>query len=196
MAKRKSIPQTTDEVYLSSSITVDNYRSLEAQQDREGIANFVYERFVERYIEPLERTPIKSKSGFTSMAVCCLMIEALESFRQGWGNSERQSKAAFCFFFDRNDQFRELRGHAQDFYKNVRCGILHQAETTGGWLVRRDQSVLFDPTIRVVDASIFLEALRSSLEDYCIHLRGSDWESEIWILFRKKMAAIINNCQR
>jgi len=196
MARRKPIPKKTDEVYLSNSITVANYRALEAQQDREGIANFVYERFVERYIEPLDRTPYQHRSGFTSMAVCCLMIEALESFRQGWGNSERQSKAAFCFFFDRNDRFRELRGHAQDFYKHVRCGILHQAETTGGWLVRRDQSVLFDPTTRVVDASIFLQALHSSLKDYCVDLRGSDWESEIWINFRKKMAAIIKNCQR
>jgi len=78
------------------------------------------------------------------MAVSCLMIEALECFLQGWSSSENRSKAAFCLFFDAHDQFKDLRGYGQHFYKNVRCGILHQAETTGGWRIRRDKSCLFD----------------------------------------------------
>ena len=36
----------------------------------------------------------------------------------------------FRLFFDAVDSFKAFRG--RDLYKHVRCGILHQAETTGG----------------------------------------------------------------
>ena len=41
-------------------------------------------------------------------------------------------------FFDVESAFAPFRGHVRDFYKGVRCGILHQAETTMGWRIRRD----------------------------------------------------------
>lgn len=44
------------------------------------------------------------------MAVACLMIEALESFYQGWPDTNGRSKDAFCKFADWNSEiWRELR---------------------------------------------------------------------------------------
>jgi hypothetical protein len=40
------------------------------------------------------------------MAVSGLMIDALESFRQGWPSSEGKSKAVFCLFFEASDEFK------------------------------------------------------------------------------------------
>jgi hypothetical protein len=68
------------------------------------------------------------------MAVSCLMIEALECFRQGWIDTKERGKGAQAFrlFFDTAEPLKEFRGYAPAFYTHVRCGILHQAETTGG----------------------------------------------------------------
>jgi hypothetical protein len=66
---------------LSSSVTVANYRILEADQDRKAIADFVRERFTERYVEPVQS--MGKKHGFCIMAVSCLLIEAIISFKMG-----------------------------------------------------------------------------------------------------------------
>jgi hypothetical protein len=42
------------------------------------------------------------------MAICCLMIEALESFRQGW-DTDRKGALPFCCFFSPNDNFASFR---------------------------------------------------------------------------------------
>jgi hypothetical protein len=123
------------------------------------------------------------------------MIEALESFRQGWTTSDGQSKAAFCFFFDDADAFGEFRGQGQQFYKNVRCGILHQAETTGGWRVVRI-GPLFDPGTLTVNATLFLETLEHVLDGFCNELKTSAWDSAEWKKVRKEMDAICANCRR
>ena len=129
---------------LSSSVSVAQYRSMEEKKDREGIAEFVRMRFAERYVSPISSG---RKHGFAIMAICCLMIEALESFKQGWENTRgnavyagrqmRKSELAFHLFFQTNPGFRELVGVEHDFYVGVRCGILHQAETTNGWHIWR-----------------------------------------------------------
>ncbi len=161
--------------------------------NRAGIADAMRARFTDRYIAPVKSAP---RHGFTMMAVSCLMIEALESFRQGWPTSEKQSKAAFCFFFDASDPLKDFRGHAQAFYSHVRCGILHQAETTGGWRIRRDSSPLFDPATLTVNADRFLEALEQVLGDFCDGLKTAAWEGAEWKKVRDKMNAIVRHCKK
>ena len=57
-----------------------------------------WERFTERYLRPVAGNS-ECKHGFTMMAVSCLMIESLESFRRGCPNTIRRSEAAFESFF-------------------------------------------------------------------------------------------------
>jgi len=42
-------------------------------------------RFAERYLDPILDSP--KRHGFAMMAICCLMVEALESFRNGWSKT-------------------------------------------------------------------------------------------------------------
>ena len=151
---------------------------MEQAKDRNAISSFVRERFYERYILPFDGNP--SKNGFIMMASACLMIEALESFWNGWRKSPGSAQAFHQFFF-REDRFLPFRRHTQEFYANVRCGIMHQAETTGGWHVRRDLGVLFDSQTKTIDATVFLGEMDGSLTDYCGRLRTATWESEEWI---------------
>jgi hypothetical protein len=159
-----------------------------------ALSAFIDQRFTERYVTSLQ-DDAKKKNGFCIMAVSCLMIESLESFWQGWPNTKGKGKSehAFCSFFDRNANFAPFRGHAADFYKNVRCGILHQAETCRGWRIHR-RGPLFDAVTKTINATAFHRQLRVSLASYRQALESSPWDSDIWVNFQKKMKAVCDNC--
>lgn len=129
------------------------------------------------------------------MANLCLLIETLQSFKNGWGDSDRRSKKAFKQFFHNNFHFTELNQKASLIYKNVRCGILHQGETTGGWKITRKGTNFYDNNTNTLDAVIFAERMKMSLCDYRESLKSSEWDSEIWDNFRTKMRKIIQNCR-
>lgn len=176
---------------LSSSVSISKYRQLEKEQNQSEIIMFIRERFTERYITPLKG---ETKHGFCTMAICCLMIEALESFWRGWPDSRNKGELAFCSFFSRTDtDFKEFQSHAREFYKHIRCGILHQAETTGGWHIQR-KGVLFDPATKTINATKFQDRLQKSLEAYCEALNKAAWNDDIWKNLRKKMNTICKNC--
>lgn len=182
-----------NETKLSSSTNVDKYLEMDKDKDKVGIATFIYERFHERYVKPFDNN--SNKNGFIMMASACLMIEALESFWQGWKKSPN-SPLAFCQFFDRNGRFSPLRGYHREFYTHIRCGIMHQGETTGGWHIRRDLRKLFENSTKTIDATRFLKEMEHSLSDYRDNLKTVPWDSERWKNLRKKMENICVNTRR
>lgn len=201
--KRKLPPAAKDEVRLSNCVTIAKYLEMERVQDRKNIAAFVGARFQERYLLPVmggsgaSGSGKKNKSGFAMMAISCLMIEALESFRRGLKNTRREKgKDIFEDFFNRYDEFSDLRGYGGEFYTHIRCGILHQAETTGGWLIQRDQPFLIDKDHKIINATAFIKNLEKCLDKYCDELDTQGWEDQIWKNFRDKMESIIDNCKR
>ncbi len=182
-----------EETYLSSTLTVADYRKLEENRHRAKISKFLRQRFTERYVVPAKAVKEK-KHGFAIMALSCLMIESLECFYRGWDTTpNRKGKSAFCGFFERTARFDGLHGRCGDFYRHVRCGILHQGETTGGWRIQR-RGDLFDEVTLTINASEFLMRLEAALDAYCKDLRESSWTDEIWERFREKMAAVCSNC--
>jgi hypothetical protein len=177
---------------LSKKTKISDYRKMEEEKNKTEIINFIRSRFTERYITPL-RCDKELKHGFCTMAICCLMIETLESFWQGLDNSSGRTERVFKSFFDRSNNLIAFSGYEKDFYENVRCGILHQAETKNGWLIYRKGS-LFDPETKTINATKFHNQMEKCLDEYCLTLEYKDLDDEIWKNFRKKMDAIISNC--
>ena len=178
---------------LSSTVKVSEYMSFVENQEAQKIVAFVKQRFAERYIVPM-RVEKSKKNGFTIMAISCLMIESLESFYQGWEDSNSKSQLAFCNFFDRNDNFEFIRGYSQEFFKCVRCGILHQGETTKGWHIQR-KGEIFQKQSKTIDAKLFHDEVEVALNKYCKALESEDWNSDIWKKFRNKMNTVCKNCE-
>ena len=78
--------------------SVQKYEKMRDKQNMKGIIKFVESRFRERYITPMDVCKDK-KSGFTMMAVSCLMIETLYSFYHGLSNTKGQNGGEmFCCF--------------------------------------------------------------------------------------------------
>jgi hypothetical protein len=179
-------------------VTVKTYEEEYIEKkEKNKIADFIYHRLYSRYIKPFEydenEYKTKYKNGFSMMASYCLLIETLQSFKNGWGDSNGKSQQAFKEFFKDNQNFDSLANKGEEIYKNIRCGILHQGETTGGWKIRRDGDSLVDD--KTIDAVIFGRKLKKELENYRNKLKDAEWDSEWWDNCRTKMRKIIQNCQ-
>ena len=125
------------------------------------------------------------------------MIETLQSFSSGWEDTKGKSELAFCRFLNEHDEFKALWGrNASDFYSNVRCGILHQAETRGGWkTTKKDGAPLFEPSTLTINASFFRDALAKVIEEFCLDLDQRDWKDKRWKNANKKFKTICENCK-
>src|ERR1039457_4831780 len=122
-----------EETKLSSSVTIKRYRAFKDMKDTSRIADLVLERFRERYIDPFVNN--SSKHGFSMMAIGCLMVEALHSFKKGWKRTGGDGGKAFEEFFSCSNHLGVFKGMGEEFYSNVRCGVLHQAATYDGWKI-------------------------------------------------------------
>ncbi len=80
-----------------------------------------------------------------------------------------------------------------DFYKHIRCGILHQAEITGGYRIVRDAKVELLAN-RAINANMFVKALTTCLDGYLSELKEKAFEDDIWVKAEKKILFICNNC--
>lgn len=183
-----------------NKVTIERYQELLRTQDRINIADLVYHRLHSRYLKPFLfddcRYVKEFKNGFSIMANCCLLIDTLQSFKNGWGDSNRRSEEAFKQFLSTERNFVVFKNKERAFYKNIRCGILHQGETTGGWRVNRIERNLFDSTNLTINSVKFAKELDNSLKLYSAELKIASWDSELWDNFRTKMRKIVSNCER
>lgn len=186
---------------LAKGWTIQNYHQwkglqlAQRSQQRDGIADRIEQRLLERYILPLESVPKESKNGFTMMAVCSLLIETYMCFRRGRDDSRNCGGELFEIFFLTEPQFTEMRNHGRAFYANVRCGLLHQAETKAGWKILRT-GVLFrdEAGHKTINATRFLNRMRMTLRAYANELKNSDLNSELWRNAIRKLDHIVDNC--
>ena len=191
MKSRKTSYKT---VRLSSYFTVGRVEKLIADKDRKTLATFMRQRLRERYIDPVRTS--RKKNGFALMATACLLVETLECFYKGWASTEKKgrSKKAFKDFFERDTRFFEFKGLGEKFYKEIRCGILHQGETKKGWKIRRN-GPLFDKRTRTVNSVKFLNRLNGSIGDYARTLEAPHIEQKLWNGFKTKMKRTIAQCK-
>lgn len=166
-----------------------------AQSGKDNIAEFFRQRLRERYIDPVQRPSLYEENGFSIMALSCLLIEIFETYRQGWISSGGKSEAAFCYFFDRNSRFHDFRGYGSQFYKHVRCGILHQGETTGGWTIHLIGPMLDNENLRI-NADTFQKTLSQVVDDYQHELKKEPLTANVWRRVKVKLNATIKNCER
>lgn len=102
--------------------------------------------------------------GFAVVNLQCSLIETIESFINGWTSefqergivwknksstilnsdigmtkdSEKNMKnrGVFYSFFKNRKNFKDLDIDGEDFYKSIRCGLLHETQTKNGWKIK------------------------------------------------------------
>ncbi len=188
---------------LAKGFTLSVVYDLIKQDDRQKASKFVHTRFYHRYLMPSKKVDPSYNSGFAQMAACCLMIEAMESFRHGWKTTyklkdehgkEVYGGKIFGDFFKHYSEFADFADLGFEFYDSIRCGILHQAETKNGWRIERDKKYpLLDKSNRIIHSTEFRYGMEICLRKYCKELVDDD---SVWNLFKTKMGYIIENCHK
>ena len=178
-------------------VTAGHLKLLLSRHDEEAkkqIIAFIYHRLHHRYIVPLFKVPKKFRSGFLMMASACLMIETMQAFYTGKKETKGKSRNSFKAFFERNGElFPGLAAHEEAFFYDIRCGILHQAESRRGYRILRS-GPLFDARAKTINAEAFLKALKRALAGYIVRLRGSK-EPAFWENAVNKVGFICDNCR-
>jgi len=149
--------------------------------------DFFQARLETRYFKPIrdiKNNDAYNGEGFAIVTILCSLIEFLETTWNGEvyryhkdkkqlrQHEYRESKQKFLSFLVTKPPFNKVfksENLAFDFYKNVRCGLLHEASTKGDWTIRADNETEFYELRdgeKVIDREIFEERIREYLEFY------------------------------
>ena len=169
-----------EQIEFRKGTTIGKIKEMIVYHQTADLADEIYERFVERFLTPLLNVPKEHRHGFFTMAICCLLIEAIQRFRQGLRDEKGDEKEdLYGNFFHDFPQFGVNRRQGKALYHTLRSGVLHLGETKGWLIVRRGKSIVdFDD--KIINASKFLDALQKSLEEYRDKLKKSKWGSAEW----------------
>jgi hypothetical protein len=105
-----------------------------------------------------------------------------EVARSQWKNGRDAFQDFFAHF---SSLFPEMDG--LEFYRSIRNGLLHQAQTKNGWTIRVDSAKLCEPANRVINRNLFADGLKAAFDAYLTELRTSSPDSDIWKNARRKI---------
>jgi len=136
--------ETKGEINISPNYNKDSYLNLNlslnsCESKWKKAIEIIKDRIEGRYIKQIDLLLNDvNANGFAIMALNCLLIETLFQFREGEEETPRpNSKTYPAFLLQEFSSAFKNQKTAKSFYKNIRCGILHSAQT-------KDQSRLSD----------------------------------------------------
>lgn len=193
-----------DDISISPKYRKSDWEKALAEDDWKEMVEIFKDRIESRFLKPIRLITndqdIGEFSGFSILALDCLIIETLNQFYHGIDETKRGAhEEAFWNFFKNSEFFKDHfnRDRASTFYQHYRCGILHQAQTKRKSVVRIDretmiQSVEDDISIGlIVDRVKFHKALEKEISSYMKKLRNGEKEnSSLRTSFIKKMNLI------
>lgn len=167
-----------DQIEFRKGTTIGKIKVMMDYHLTEDLAEEIYERFVERFLTPLKS--VAQPHGFFTIAVCCLMIEAIQRYRDGHKNEmDGEKEDLYGNFFQDFPKFGVNRTQGKRLYHSLRSGVLHLGETKG-WLIVRKGNFVVDFADKVINATRFLRALEDALAEYRDKLKRKKWDSVEW----------------
>lgn len=177
-------------LYISPKFTSKDWYALDPNSEGDWVqaANIVNDRLDGRFLRYATICLRSPHSGFVVLSIDSLLLETLQQFREGINNGRRKSELMVTRFLSGKRFQPEFGEDARiAYYKDIRCGLLHQAEAKRMWLIRRGQDSILqawpDGQGYVIDVCLFHKALRASLNDYLCDLtkpEQSDLRAKLW----------------
>jgi len=182
---------------ISSKYAVDDWKRLTFNKDddwRKAVDIF-RDRMETRFLNFVRRIEKYQYAGFVVLAIDCLLIETLQQFFYGRGETPSGRNAKFFVNFLTRTSFSKYfdEDKATRFYHCIRCGILHQSEVKGKSkvLIRKTVPMVQLPIEGeglIVNRRLFHMELLNVYEAYIADiLKGGSENQTLRANFRKKM---------
>ncbi|MBR6633358.1 MAG: hypothetical protein IKL05_03530 [Clostridia bacterium] len=167
--------ETKGEINISPNYNKDSYLNLNlslqsSESDWNMAVAILKDRIEGRYFNQIDLLSNDvNANGFTIMALNCLLIETLFQFRDGEEETPRPNNKTYPAFLlqEFSSVFRDQKT-AKSFYANIRCGILHSAQTKNESRLsdREDVVVTFEGNTLVVSVKGVSSLLKTYFEHY------------------------------
>lgn len=152
---------------IAGKLTICDWEELASKLDNSkpenwgNAFNFFEQRMTTRYLNPINKIlkmGLNAGEGFAAVNLQCSLIETIESFYSGciFDADTRQfkniegnkifdnNKKIFESFFQKREPFKSLKIDGADFYKSVRCGLLHETQTKNNWKIKSGRKKIFE----------------------------------------------------
>lgn len=179
--------------YKKSDYIDLNLRVISNEDDWNKAINIFKDRIEGRYLNVIDKMIIDNSlivDGFSIMAINCLLIETLLQFKNGWDETRRGNANEYSKFL--NEEFPNIfptRKIAKKFYSDIRCGILHSAQTKNYSQLTVNESYvvkyLEDKDSISVDIIGIYEIIRNYFSSYIEKLNNPINEDERHMFIRK-----------
>jgi hypothetical protein len=179
---------------LASDFTVARYNELRPQltgatQGSEAwreVIGAMHRRIQERFLTPIQelarfddQDTLPYRPGFAILALDCLLIDTIQSFREGRVSTGDVSPAHSFKTFLNAPRFSEFTGNDRgEFFHHVRNAILHNGETRKDWKIRIDTERMLErnPTTktRIINRQRFHAAVEQEFKDFVALLEAGN----------------------
>ncbi|WP_343101154.1 hypothetical protein [Romboutsia sp. MSSM.1001216sp_RTP31141st1_G3_RTP31141_220114] len=172
--------------YISVEFRREDFMELGLTMDSEDdkwdrAINIFDDRIRGRFLNQIENLTKYNdliRDGFSIMALNCLLIETLLQFKNGWDQTPSgRNKIEYKKFL--KEEFPEIFNNdkiAKLFYEDIRCGILHSAQTKNRskltfeqeYIVKleEDNQVIVVDVIKITNAIlIYYERYKNTIRD-------------------------------
>lgn len=194
-----------DNIRISRDFNVGQWKNLRKNlfknnlEDWEGAISIFNDRISSRFLNPINsinnETDFEKRAGegFSISLILIVLMESLASFEIGKIYTQEKkfsphlynsSAKLFNEFLKNNEIFKEKFPNNRDardlFYKNIRCGLVHEARTKNNDIIlsnkssRTANSNLFyfkENNQYILNRDLFYETLKEFLEKYKNNLR-------------------------
>jgi hypothetical protein len=179
---------------ISRNFSVDDWKALtfSSEADWQKAVTIFLDRMETRYLEHIRRILSRRTSGFAALALDCAVIETMEQFRRGEPKTPyREGRKYFVSFLTETLFSPDVsKKQARVFYKNIRCGLLHQTEAEDSLVKRNNTRPLIaftkDRKGVIVNAKVFHQRLEQVIREYAEKLKDPNSQKEREA-FRTKM---------
>lgn len=171
---------------IAGHLTIENWKELEKKlnPDNNIYWDEAYEyfetRISTRYLKPIDsilNLNSNKGEGFAVVNLQCSLIETVECFINGWihqkigrnyvwrnnitSETKNRNEDVFISFFREREPFKSMvpEINGSDFFKDVRCGLLHETQTKKGWKIKTNGS-----NNSVVGKTIYRESFHNDIE--------------------------------
>ena len=164
---------------ISRNYKAEDWKALtfKTEDDWQKAVEIFLDRIQTRYLEHIDRIIGHQTSGFAVLALDCTLIETLEQFRRGKRKTPPREGASYFVAFLTGTSFKDHFGEktAKMFYKQIRCGLLHQTEAQDAQVKRNSKLPMIahakGKNGLIVNAKVFHHELKEVIRQYADELR-------------------------